>query len=339
MQSSNSNKGHRTFRKLGVITIVAVFLLILVGGIVRSTGSGMGCPDWPKCFGSWVPPTDVSQLPPNYQEIYKHRGYADVAFNVYKTWIEYINRLLGAVIGILIFFTLVFSIPFLKGDKAIFYLSLITFILVGFQGWLGSVVVATNLAPWMVTLHMLVAILIVFILIYTVSRSYTGHLSLQPVANKASVNRILVFTLMLSLIQTLLGTQVREAVDVVAASVGDEQRHLWVKKLGTGFYIHRSFSAVVLVAHFYLLYLLKKNTEQKGLVYSYTLFLFAVVVAEIAAGTVMAYGGIPPFLQPVHLLLAVVAIGIQFLLLLFINYETVFLRASAQIESKKLSYK
>jgi cytochrome c oxidase assembly protein subunit 15 len=250
-----------------------------------------------------------------------------------------VNRLLGAVIGILIFLTLVYSFPFLKSDKTIFYLSLLTFILVGFQGWLGSVVVATNLAPWMVTIHMLVAILIVFILIYTVSRSYTGHLPLQNVSNKLSINKVLIATIVLSLVQTVLGTQVREAVDVIAASLGNEQRHIWIEQMGIDFYIHRSFSAVILIAHFYLLYLLKRKTVQKGLIYSYTIFLFAVVVAEIVAGSAMAYGGIPAFLQPIHLLLAVVALGIQFLLLLFINYETVFLKATPQIESKKLSYR
>jgi cytochrome c oxidase assembly protein subunit 15 len=62
-------------------------------------------------------------------------GYANTDFNVVKTWTEYLNRLTGMTIGFLIFLTLWFSRAYLKTDKAVFYLSLAVFLLVGFQGW------------------------------------------------------------------------------------------------------------------------------------------------------------------------------------------------------------
>ncbi len=338
MSDTNKNS-HNAFRKIGIVTIVAVYVLILVGGIVRSTGAGMGCPDWPKCFGTWVPPTSVSQLPANYQEIYKDRGYAEVAFNVFKTWTEYINRLVGVAIGFLIFLTLIYAIPYLKTDKTIFFLSLLTFLLVGFQGWLGSVVVATNLAPWMVTLHMMVAILIVFLLIYTVTRSFTGKVVIPVIANKQTVNKLLLLILTSSIVQIVLGTQVREAIDEIAHQLGGANRNAWINELGASFYIHRSLSSIILLAHIYLLYLLRKNLGGTTLISSFATALFIAIVLEILAGVGMAYFGVPAYLQPIHLLLAVVSIGIQFILLLFINYEAAFVRSPAKVIHQAYSYK
>src|SRR5688572_2819332 len=190
----------QSFRRLTISTLIAVYVLILVGGIVRSTGSGMGCPDWPKCFGSWVPPTSVSELPSDYKQFYsayrekknvrfvkylRAFGFDSTAdailadksileeaeFNPLKTWIEYVNRIVGVVIGFMIFAVFVSSLRFRKNNRSITLTSLAVFILVGFQGWLGSIVVSTNLTAWTITLHMFLALVIVALLVLLIVRS------------------------------------------------------------------------------------------------------------------------------------------------------------------------
>jgi len=171
-----------------MLTVAAVYCLILIAGAVRATGSGMGCPDWPTCFGQWIPPTHESQLPSNYQQIYADRGYAETTFNAKKTWIEYSNRLVGVLIGILIFLTMVASRGFRKHNALVTKLSVAAFFAVVFQGWLGSRVVASNLHPGMITLHMLLAQAIVAMLICAVMRSQKDVISSDGI-NQLPVHR------------------------------------------------------------------------------------------------------------------------------------------------------
>ena len=236
----------------------------MVGGVVRSTGAGMGCPDWPKCFGSWIPPTEVSQLPLNYKEIYGAKLKGEVIFNPVKTWIEYVNRLFGAFTGIMIFITLLASIPYLKSSrKGLFVYSLLAFILVGIQGGLGAKVVSSELHPVMITIHMLLAIVIVFILIYLFIRaSYSREKDGKSITDKGFINKLSISVLSLSLIQILIGTQVREMMDEVIRALGYEARSEWVGELGLPFYIHRSFSILVLAAN--LFWIRKINSSIAG---------------------------------------------------------------------------
>ena len=114
-----------SFRRIALITLAAVYFLIAVGGSVRASGAGMGCPDWPKCFGQWVPPTSEAQLPNDYQKIYADLGYAETRFNVVKTWTEYLNRLIGVTIGLLILITAVVSWRLRAYDSSIFAASFV----------------------------------------------------------------------------------------------------------------------------------------------------------------------------------------------------------------------
>ena len=329
--SSLTNQREHLFRRLALLTVITIYLLILAGGIVRSTGSGMGCPDWPRCFGRWVPHTEVSQLPLNYQEIYGAKLKGEVEFNPVKTWIEYVNRLLGAFAGLLVFALLLVSIPYLKYDKRVFYWSLVSFVLIGLNGWLGSRVVATELAPYLVTLHMLLAILVVFALLFVMAISFTGRVRVEPISqNTRVVNQILLWAMVLSVIQVLIGTQVRESIDEVIQRIGYSERYRWIDSLDFRFYIHRSFSLVILVFHLAVIYQLRKHTTTKGLLSQLITALIVMVVVEILSGIVLAYFAVPAAAQPIHLTLAIVILGLQFVALLVLNADQLLRNRAVQ---------
>src|SRR5688500_13566798 len=132
------------FLKFSKLILINIFLVILSGRVVRTTQSGMSCPDWPKCFGRWIPPTSEDQLPANYKELYAFK-YIDTSFNPYHTWIEYLNRLLGALLGLLLMVQFFWSFIYRKTNRTIIWLCLALLLLTGFQGWLGSKVVEANL--------------------------------------------------------------------------------------------------------------------------------------------------------------------------------------------------
>ena len=353
MNTLQINTAESRFRFVSLLTVVSVYLLILVGGVVRSTGSGMGCPDWPKCFGQWIPPTEASQLLPNYKEVYtaqrvaknqklaqklQRLGFAQVAgsifahptqyietdFNPVKTWIEYVNRLLGALIGIFVFLTVVSALPLLRHDRSIFWLALASFLLTGVQGYLGSLVVSTNLLPVMVTVHMALALVIVALLLYAVDRARWGSRrhSLEVAKGEdtiigrpnAAVQGWLWMALLLTFWQIILGTQVRERVDIVSAAAGYVGRENWISQLGTLFSIHRTVSAVVVLLNVYVGYELWQlgQSHLRRLVVA----TMALIGLEVLAGIVLASFALPAVVQPVHLTLATALFGVQFLGLL-----------------------
>jgi heme a synthase len=336
------------FERLSLLTVLAIYFLILVGGIVRSTGSGMGCPDWPKCFGSFIPPTHESQLPDDYKEIYSqkrqqknerfasmlqsmgmHKAAHDILedksileeqdFNATKTWTEYINRLIGAIIGLLILVTATFSLKYLKSKPVITTVSVLALIAVVFQAWIGSIVVSTNLMPWLISVHMVIALIIVLMLIYVHYKS--RHIKSRVLQYKGSnlVKVVLIICMTLLLMQIILGTQVREAVDTIASKMNYENRSEWVEMLGINFLIHRSFSLLLLFTHGLLIYLHFRSGVQ-DVVYRYVFVAVgAIVLLEIFSGVVLAYLALPAFVQPIHLLLGTVLFGLLFYAYLITN--------------------
>ncbi|MCX7089060.1 MAG: COX15/CtaA family protein [Methylococcales bacterium] len=311
------------FRRIGTITIIAVYVLILIGGIVRASGAGMGCPDWPTCFGQWIPPTDASELPANYQEIYAQRGYQNTTFNPVKTWTEYLNRLSGVSIGFLIVLTVWTSRIYLKADKMVFYIASSILLLVMFQGWLGSAVVASNLKPFMITLHMLLALFIVALLIYAIARSQRAFL-MQVDCQRLSTkfHTVLKLAMGMTLLQVIMGTQVREAVDFIAHEHGYIDRQFWRNDFPIIFYIHRSFSALILFTNLWLVWQIHQFMAADTFLRRLGYALASLVIIAILAGVSLDRLGVPPVAQPIHLLMANLIFGVQFLMAISLNYAT-----------------
>lgn len=303
------------YRRFAWITIAAVYFLILVGASVRASGAGMGCPDWPTCFGQWIPPTSEAQLPANYQEIYAKLGYADTRFNPLKTWTEYTNRLIGVTIGFLIFLTAVFSWKCREHDPWIFRASLAAFLMVGFQGWLGSRVVASNLQPGMITLHMLMALAIVGALLFALAQSRRGIMAAQPVDQMdPRFEKSLYVVIVLALLQISMGTQVREMTDLISRAQGEQLRAEWIEYMPWFFYVHRSFSAVVLFSNLWLLHLVSRSLGWQHSLTRFTAVMIAVTGLAVLSGATLGHLGMPALAQPTHLLAASLLFGFQFLI-------------------------
>lgn len=331
------------FQRYNFVTILLLFVLILAGGVVRSTGSGMGCPDWPKCFGRFVPPTSVSDLPANYKQKYVEErskknqefaktldvfGFGDLAtrirndksilvpeeFNAAKTWTEYINRLIGAISGIFLLLLAVFSFSYRHENKAIPALSIANLVLVGFQGWLGSIVVSTNLVSWIVTVHMLLALAIVAICITTyhlarVHGKYLLHLGF--------FTRLIAFiALAVSVVQIVFGTGLRQKIDAVSARLQGGYRDEWIKDAGNIFITHREMAIAVLVANVVLYALIRRAFSKHSLQQQTMSFIFLMIMLQIVSGIILSYWELPPYAQAVHLVLASIVFGAQFYLLL-----------------------
>ncbi len=319
----NQTKSERRFRRFGILTIASVFFLIFVGGLVRSTGSGMGCPDWPKCFGQWVPPTHVNELPENYRELFKTSTHEVAEFDVYKTWTEYINRLIGVTTGLFVVLTVFFAIPYLKTNPSVFWLSFLALLLTGFQGWIGARVVATNLAHWMVTIHMVIALIIVGLLIYTITKSQ--QFDVLQLNNDRSLKLIMVAVLIVSAIQTISGTQVRENVDAVALVAGEQNRAHWIDLLGNMFKFHRTFSVVSALLTIVVVYKFRLAFERNSIIYKSVLALVLMIAAQILSGKVLDNLGFPAQMQSVHLFVGSLICGIQLFIaiVLFTRVKTV----------------
>jgi len=304
-----SLKIEQLYRRIGLLACSSVFLLFLLGGLVRATGSGMGCPDWPKCFGLLAPPTCDCDLPQNYQHLFLEQRLKKVErfarfldrvgmegtaerlrtdptirvpeeFNPLKAWIEYINRVFGVLSGL---FGLAWIILVFYSRTLIRYRSWVTigFVFLLLNAWLGSLVVATNLIPGIVSLHYLLSFVCLFAMIkaflLSSENNWVSKLSGEGILKSANRNRAF----------------------------------LNLSGMGLVFVIHRYFPILLFLV---LLYWVYKQNKDGGVHYASPEFVLMVVsLIQIMLGAIQVIYVLPMWSQVMHIVFGSAFVTIGFI--------------------------
>jgi len=299
----------KSFQRLALWTTATTYLLILVGGLVRASGAGLGCPDWPRCFGSWIPPASAASLPPQFDPS---------QFNAALMWTEYVNRLLGVTVGFLIFATAISAWRHHRHQPRILWATIAALLLVGFEGWLGGRVVAHELAAWIVTAHLIVAIVIVQLLLFATFEAFAPAPQ-APQAPQAPKAPILIASLIvLTLLQAAFGTQVRGHIET-AINTG-VARDAALATVGRLDYLHRDLAFVVLIGATVLtLWLLSRRSPLVG----WSFVTLGLAATQIVVGVVMAYVSLIPAAQVGHLTVASLLLGAETVLWLMSRRQSV----------------
>src|SRR5215472_603726 len=184
------------FRRLAFVTALFAYLQIALGGVVRVSGSGLGCPDWPLCNGRPYPPANVHSI------------------------IEYSHRTVGTITGVLLIATVILAwIVFRRERPIVAWLATGSLVAIAAEGALGGVVVINELTPWLVLVHLGLAMIILGFLLATAVMSLPAAVGAPDpkLALAAAATYVLLLT----------GSS-------VVASGADESCHTW-PACGNGF--------------------------------------------------------------------------------------------------------
>ena len=279
------------FFQSAVVSTILSYLLIFVGGLVRVSGSGMGCPDWPRCFGRWIPPTNVEQIP----------SYIDpTAFNIVLAWIEYGNRSLGVLVGFSIIVLNIIAIYYFRKEAKLFISAILSLILVLANGALGAIVVSSVLNPFLVSLHMILALMLVSVLSYACIESYKlihveKFKNLE--GNKTLSNSLILFWILI-FVEILLGTGIRTNLELVSIENPLLSKGELLHALDSYKYFHSFLGFTLLFLSIYIYAKLKNNSLY--IVKFLGIFILGMIIVQIFLGEMMVFFELPQLTRLFH---------------------------------------
>ncbi len=305
------------FQKIAAAALVSVLVLIFVGAIVRVSGAGLGCPDWPTCWGCLIPPWKVEQVDLDKLDFEKFQRKAErhgmdpervsrerilESFNPRHVWTEFINRLFSLPVGILSLATLVASLRWRRRLPLVTAAAFVAVVLVGVNAVMGARVVYSGLKPGVLTLHMALAMLLIAIQSFIVWRGTEQPWRLGG-GSLLRLRWILFGLLALVVVEGIMGTQIREMTDEMAKSHHGEPRAEWIGELERSalYLAHRSFSWVIVAVTAAAAVVSRKTAGRLGWPGR---VVVAVVAVQMLLGVVMAHIQVHPVAQVLHVGLA-----------------------------------
>jgi len=324
------NSGYNRFTK---ITLFLSIFVVFAGSMVKVTGSGMGCPDWPKCFGYYIPPFDENQLiwKPNFPynagqmifwegdllkankdfssdenfEMENWAVYDKHDYHIYNpihTVIEYVNRLVSVLLGFSVILLIFFSFRSSAHKKMNVFFSILSLLLIGFNAWLGKLVVEGVLNPGDISAHMLAAFVLIIALAFTHSQN-----SSPPSFHYTKLYKLLQLGCFVYLLyQLFIGVVLRQTFDTYA----DISRESWVENAGINFLLHRS-SSLLYAAAVAITFVLIKKVPKKTFEWRNFKWVIILTIAEMVSGAIMGYLEVPKFAQPFHVIVSSILLLVQ----------------------------
>lgn len=296
------------FRRFALLSSIGTYIVIFAGGLVRVSGAGLGCPDWPKCFGGWIPPLSAADLPASVNP---------ATFNFTLAWIEYLNRLSGMILGLFIAATAVLAIVHYRRTPRILFPSIGAALLVAFQGWQGGQVVLSELHSLAVSIHLVVALMIVSLLIYVAQQAYYLEESeTKPaVAYPKSVCISVALTWFITVIQIIIGANVRADIEALIVTSPLATDHELLALVGGIKYAHVFFGVAVAALAFAIGVQVYRVTPQPDPVVKLSVWAMILLVAvQMSLGTGLIAVALPPLLQLFHVWVASLFIGVLLVL-------------------------
>jgi len=313
--------------------LLATIFLIFVGATVRVTGAGLGCPDWPRCWGKLWPPSSIEEVDFDKIDMSKFqrrdpemtREKLAAEFNPVHVWTEYLNRLTSLPVGLFTLATAVLSIGLLRRRPAVFVAAVGAVLLVGANAVLGMWVVQSGLQPGVITWHMALAVALLCVQVFVVHRGAREPMRYQMPGGRFAMGLLLLLFVVV-VAEGVMGSQVREMTDRLALEHKEIPRGEWVGELEqSGVYLaHRSFSWVVLIAAL-VFYYRTAGTVGAG-AGRCRVAITGIVLGQMVLGLTMSQVSVAPVLQLLH-------IGLSALLVCALFWFLLCARAGATLSS------